>query len=386
MRLDPMSLSTMAGLLALAIGALLLGLRHQYAGRIPGLLAWGGALLLFTAGTAAYLLHRVLPMELAMILGNALLLLGAALLVLGSQRFLGRRMQWRPYLLLCACSLAVIAWFLFVMPDYRVRVSTFTGSLAAMAFAHRRLLLLHGHGWASGFTAGVLLCLSAVMVTRGVLTWWVDGPDTTIYMPSVVQGVYIATFGFAVLLLGIGILFMVTERVRAEFERIASYDGLTHTLTRRSWMAAAQLALSGAGSPHMALLMLDVDDFKKINDEQGHQAGDAVLVALAGVLTQTVPAASLVGRYGGEEFVVLLMDRSARQVRDVAEALRLAIASHPALGCTVSIGLAMADEADRSMDRLIQRADSVLYQAKRQGRNRVVEAVAGRMPEKRVPA
>ena len=383
-----MSLSTMAGLLALVIGALLLGLRHQYAGRIPGLLPWGGALLMFTAGTAAFMLHRVLPVGLAMMLGNALLLFGSALLVLGSQRFLGRRMQWRPYLLLCACSLGVMAWFLFVVPDYRVRVSTFTGCLTVMALAHRRLLLCHGQGWASAFTAGVLLCFSVLMVARGVLTWWLDGPDTTIYMPSVVQGVYIATFGFAVLLLGIGILFMATERVRAEFERIASHDGLTHTLTRRSWMAAAQVALSGAGAgdPRVALLMLDVDDFKKINDEQGHQAGDAVLVALAGVLTQTAPAGSLVGRYGGEEFVVLLMDRSARHVRDVAEALRLAIASHPALGCTVSIGLAMAEEADRSMDRLIQRADGVLYQAKRQGRNRVVEAAEGGISAERVAA
>ncbi|RYF72779.1 MAG: GGDEF domain-containing protein [Comamonadaceae bacterium] len=374
MRLDPLSLSIMAGLMALVIGLLLLGLRRQYATLIPGLLSWGVALLMFTAGTASYLLNHVLPMGLATLPGNALLLFGFALLSLGSQRFVGRPVRWRGYVLLCTVSLSVIAFFLLVVPDYRVRISAFTATLAFIAMAHGCLLLRDARGAASRFTAAVLLGVSVLMAARGTVTWWIDRADMHIYMPSPVQGAYLATFGFAVLLLGVGLLFMATERVRAEFEFIASHDGLTHALTRRSWMASAETALHAPGSRPVALLMLDVDDFKKINDEHGHQAGDRVLVALAAVLTRALPADGVLGRYGGEEFVILLTGPSAERARDVAEAMRLAVASQPFLGCTVSVGLALTGGSERSLDLLIQRADRALYQAKRQGRNQVVEA------------
>ncbi|WP_225783224.1 GGDEF domain-containing protein [Xenophilus sp. Marseille-Q4582] len=372
--LDPKSLSTMAGLMALVVGLLLLGLRRPHAQRVPGLRHWGIALLSYAAGTACYLLTHAFAPRLATLPGNALLLVGFALLLLGSERFLGRPARWWPWMLLCGASLALIAWFSFVRPDYRVRIAAFTWTLALIGGAHLQLLLRHGQGWAARFTAGVLLCLSALMAARGTVTWWVDRPEMHIYTPSAVQGAYLATFSVAVLLLGVGVLFMATERVRAEFEFIASHDGLTQTLTRRSWMAAAQAALARPGGAVTAVFMLDVDDFKKINDERGHPAGDEVLAALAAVLKQALPADGVLGRYGGEEFAVLLTGPSAPHARAVAEGLRRAVAAHGALRCTVSIGLVRVARGPHSPDALIRRADEALYQAKRQGRNRVVEA------------
>lgn len=376
--LDPMSLSTMAGMMAMVIGVLLLILRRHYPARLPGILHWGAGLLMFTGGTTLYLVNHLLQLGLTTLPGNAMLLTGFALLLMGSQRFVGRRVTWLRWMLLCAASVALSAWFMFVVPDYRVRISLFTGTLAFLALAHMALLLRHCRSWASRYTAGVLFCVSAVMVARGLVTWWVDSPDMHIYLSSRVQGAYLASFGFSVLLLGTGVLFMATERIRAESELIASRDDLTQTLTRRSWMAGAHQALAASpGRQPVAVLMLDIDDFKKINDQQGHLAGDHVLVALAGAMAQALPAGGLLGRFGGEEFIVLLVGRHAQQAREVAEDLRHAVARQGELGCTVSIGLATASSGDHTLERLIQRADQVLYQAKRQGRNQVVVSEEG---------
>ena len=373
-RLDPLSLSTMAGLMALILGVLLLGLRHAYPERIRGLVPWGLALLLFTAGTVLHLIGHALTLTVATLFGNALLQAGFVLLMVGTQRFLGRPVRWLGALVLCLCSLALLAWFLMVTPDYRMRITVFNWAMACVGLAHMRLVLRHGSGWTSYFMVGVLLCLSGVMITRGLATWWADAPDMHIYMPSSVQGAYLAAFSFAVLLLGVSVLLMATDRVRAEFEFIASHDGLTHTLTRRSWMAAAQAALARPARKPLAVLMLDVDDFKKINDMQGHLAGDRVLASLAGVVAQAMPTDGVLGRYGGEEFIILLEGPAAQAARRVAEELREAVAAQPGLGCTVSIGLATASRNETSLDALIQRADEALYQAKHQGRNQVVEA------------
>lgn len=376
MRLDPVSMSTMAGLMSLVIGALLLGLPRRYPERIPGLRAWGMALLMYAVGTASYLLDHVLPTGLATVPGNALLIFGFALLMAGTRRFLGRPKPRAALLWLCGVSLGVIAFFQFVVPDYRMRISVFTGTLAFIALAHLRLVLRHGQGGASRFMAGVLACLSLVMLARGVLTWWVDRPDMHIYTPSSVQGVYVASYAFAVLLLGVGVLFMATERVRAEFEYMATHDGLTQALTRRSWMSRAEQALAEPGQPLVAVLMLDLDHFKRINDAQGHQAGDRVLATLARVMADALPPGAALGRYGGEEFVILLQGDAATQALEVAEHLRLAVQAR-ALGTTVSIGLALAGTADRSLDLLIQRADRALYRAKGQGRNQVQQGDEG---------
>lgn len=376
--LDPMSLSAMAGMMAMVIGVLLLLLRRQYPARLPGILLWGSGLLMFTGGTLLYLVNHLFRFGLTTLPGNAMLLCGFALLLMGSQRFVGRPVTWRRLMLWCVCSVSVIAWFLFEVPDYRVRITTFTWTLAGLALLHMRLLLRHRSSWASRYTAGVLLCLGLLMLARGTGTWWVDAPDMHIYQSSRVQGAYLASFGFAVLLLGVGMLFMATERIRAESERIASRDDLTQTLTRRSWMARAHQALAaGPGRQPVAVLMLDIDDFKKINDQQGHLAGDHVLAALAGAMARALPADGLLGRYGGEEFIVLLTGPSAQRAREVAEDLRQAVAVQDELGCTVSIGLATAVRDGGPLERLIQRADQVLYQAKRQGRNQVVVAGEG---------
>ena len=129
---------------------------------------------------------------------------------------------------------------------------------------------------------------------------------------------------------------------------------------------------------HAAILMLDLDYFKMVNDTYGHDAGDAVLTALAAVLKQSVRAADLVIRYGGEEFMIILLDtcgeaaeRVAEKIRAMVEELQVAI-NGVVLKKTISIGIADFPDDSETFWQAVKFADVALYQAKEQGRNRVV--------------
>ena len=125
----------------------------------------------------------------------------------------------------------------------------------------------------------------------------------------------------------------------------------------------------------MALLVVDLDHFKRVNDTYGHPAGDAVLKALASILTQGVRESDIICRYGGEEFLILLPVTDAAAALALAERVRASVDAVPDTperpACTTSIGVACVQAGDTSFDALIGRADAALYRAKAGGRNRV---------------
>lgn len=170
------------------------------------------------------------------------------------------------------------------------------------------------------------------------------------------------------------------QQKQRDLERLSRLDGLTGLFNRNTFVELAKQELDRAlrqGSA-TAILLLDLDYFKLINDTWGHPAGDAVLRNVALVASATVRSTDLVGRLGGEEFIVLLPGTSLDAARKLAEKLRLRLQASPtpwessSISATVSIGLAgtLASEK-RSFDALYIEADKALYIAKLRGRNRV---------------
>jgi diguanylate cyclase len=168
---------------------------------------------------------------------------------------------------------------------------------------------------------------------------------------------------------------------RAEaLEQLAHRDGLTGLGNRRMLDARFPEMVEAARATEapLAVIMLDLDFFKRINDTLGHSMGDRVLMEVAKLLRSHTRPGDLLSRAGGEEFVIALPGSSAKTAMMVCERLRSSIFEfewatlHPTLSLTVSVGLACAPEYD--MTTLIDRADSAMYRAKRAGRNRVVVA------------
>lgn len=165
-------------------------------------------------------------------------------------------------------------------------------------------------------------------------------------------------------------------------ERLAATDPLTGLSNRRAFFDGATAVLSSArrGGVPVALVVLDIDRFKGINDTWGHKAGDLVIRAVAEVLTRATRTGELVGRLGGEEFALLLPGSDADTAADRAESLRRAVGGLAVEACrgravTVSIGVAVIDPAEEAtIDAALERADHALYESKEAGRDRVTLA------------
>lgn len=172
----------------------------------------------------------------------------------------------------------------------------------------------------------------------------------------------------------------VEERTR-ELELLASKDPLTGLSNRRELMQVLERDLAQARRYNYGLvaLMLDIDNFKQLNDRYGHQGGDAVLLSIAGIFKAQSRASDVVGRYGGEEFLILMPQTSSEEAPRFAHRLLETLrSSEVALNggstmVTCSIGIAVA-HPDDDVDTLVGRADEALYKAKAQGKDRAVLA------------
>ncbi|KLD65855.1 GGDEF domain-containing protein [Dyella japonica] len=182
-------------------------------------------------------------------------------------------------------------------------------------------------------------------------------------------------FEAIVLSLGLADRALMMRRDRHMVQELADNDALTNVLNRRAWTESMQKVLGNCGAQPIALLFLDLDHFKMLNDRQGHAAGDRALVAVADALRSELRPHDLLGRYGGEEFVAMLFGVEQNQAMQVATRLcrrvyRLEIpVNQTGLVLSVSIGIAMRTHED-TVDTLVERSDLAMYRAKLAGRNR----------------
>lgn len=185
---------------------------------------------------------------------------------------------------------------------------------------------------------------------------------------------------------------LVLTPIRREYERrlrtelraqalgwLATTDSLTRSLNRRGLVEALREAMGHAaryGRP-LSIAMADIDHFKRINDTYGHEAGDTVLTRIAAILSQEVRLPDRVGRYGGEEFLIILPETKLDAAQTMAERVRASVSTADfALGrtritVTISIGVTQLEPGE-TMKQLLSRVDHVMYEAKAAGRDRVV--------------
>jgi diguanylate cyclase (GGDEF)-like protein len=168
-------------------------------------------------------------------------------------------------------------------------------------------------------------------------------------------------------------------QLKSNFEKLSQVDALTGVLNRRFFMETAviQLDRSERLKSGSALLMMDLDFFKKVNDTYGHLAGDKVLQVTAAIIKGVLRPYDILGRYGGEEFVVFASDTGEENAKKLAERIRLAVAKEPIIfekaeiSATISIGVTALNPSS-TLNRAINYADQALYEAKNSGRNKVI--------------
>jgi diguanylate cyclase (GGDEF)-like protein len=221
-----------------------------------------------------------------------------------------------------------------------------------------------------GVLAALTLARSAIFALRGA---------DNVYSGLFSQ-VYYAYASLAAVLLAMSMLWLVFERLAGQLATLATRDALTRVLNRSGLDDALARHFGRRQAPPVTLLSLDIDHFKRINDNHGHATGDAVLRDVADALRRNVRPGDLVARMGGEEFCVCCPDCPAADAGALAERLRLAVATlaTPAgdaaapIGCTISIGISRPCGTLADWQHTAAAADAALYAAKAGGRNRVV--------------
>ncbi len=356
--------------------AVVLGfLRRNYPSTVRGLGDWaGGTSFLFFGGLAAASRGKS-PELVSITTANFLIFAGVYLQYVGSQRFFGRTPRLARGLWVIAALTLVSAWYTLVEPNYRPRLMIYVIVMTTVFILHAALIYRHGtRNFAHWFAFLVLLAGIGSQILRFTTAWLM--PLGTGILDNTPQNlIYVIAHPFVMLLFAISLILLATDRVRAEFEHLATHDSLTNALTRRHLTEICQQELQRCQrhSRVMSALLIDVDHFKAINDTRGHQTGDLVLVQFVTAVHTLLRSADVMGRLGGEEFVVLLPETPMEVALVVAERIRTKVAelTEPA-PFTVSIGVTTNLPIGDTVDALLARADAAMYRAKDKGRNQVV--------------
>jgi len=374
------SLMLVSGLMTLSLSVVARDQEHD------GLKKWALAIALETVGWLLISLRDTIPDAVSILLANLLMATAQALKLAAYYEY--RRRAWPRW----QCLLPVaVAGLLFGLLPYSAHLPRI---ILGSAFYSMQLVLMlralyadhesrTGRAWGLMFYSSIAML--AILVTRAVTaaTNYIEfATHPSSITPNPIQlGVFAGIMAFA-MLGSLGFILMIKERSDREMRSLAMTDPLTRIFNRRAFMAQAEKELASAertGLP-VAFLMIDIDHFKPVNDKYGHAVGDAVLIHVAQLLSTTLRKQDTLGRYGGEEFCILLPCTDDYGAVALADKLRRAVADTELdvglerISVTISLGISVWDEGCEPSDckRILAQADQALYQAKAGGRDRCV--------------
>lgn len=384
LELDPRTLA----LYTTAISALLavLSLLYGQATRVyPGYNWWVASLALFSLAIGSIGLRGMVPGWITFYGPTVLGLLAILAILEGQQRFSGSASRTWPWWF----SAAVIPVFMLVLDSDPVspRAAGAAG-VGLLAFVTAGFFVRNAPPklrTASRWCAALLAWFGLMRLLRaGWFLYMGDGYD--VLGPSSASILSYAVNAIFVTLWGFGFMFLCAARVETELDesrealrQLSRKDALTGLANRRAFFddVSEELARAQRNRQPVAMLMIDIDRFKEINDSLGHAVGDQVLLTVANCLQRELGTRDILARIGGEEFAALLVHTPAPQAKLTAERLRATVAAartgdrdeQPAV--TVSIGVAVSEDGARGVEELLRAADQTLYGAKHAGRNRV---------------
>ncbi|MCU0072437.1 GGDEF domain-containing protein [Pseudomonas koreensis] len=376
MALDPLTMLTISTALA-AAAALYLAVEWRSI-REPSLLFWSAGFATITVGSSLALLRANGYPLIGIWFANGLLVVAHWLFLLGVARFTQRRLSRAWYLMF-------LLWLaLLLLPESPSwsKIMLMANSLLVAVLMLRASLLLRPHGKSLSVGAVqlryVLLIHGVFYFTKAIIAVI---PGTLIDLASL-RGeiIQISLVEGAMAIMLIALSMTGTERYRREKQiaELAARDPLTALYNRRALEVRAPRLLDEVSNTRPgALLLIDIDNFKQINDLYGHTAGDRLLIALSEMIRAVLPKGALAARLGGDEFVMLLGDASHAQIMVLGSALREQFQQMTSQtystpqAVTLSIGAKVFDQPPASLAALIEQGDSALYESKRGGRNRI---------------
>jgi len=352
-----------------------------------GLRLWAIALAMESAAWTSAALRGHIPDAMSIVCANMLLVTAQSVKLAAIHEYRGMGWPRRQCLVPLIAMQALLS--LLDVADLRNRIIYGSLIYAAQMFLLARALRQEeatrgGRAW--WLIYGVTLTLVPMLLTRAAVAMAGVGsfaaPQST-FAPNAVQLLVFVSVVALDLLGAMGFILLVKERAEREVLHLAMTDGLTGIFNRRAFMDRAdrELAIAQRNRQPLSLLMFDIDHFKRVNDTYGHAAGDAVLVEISKLVTNRLRKQDTFGRYGGEEFCILLPATSDVGVMVVAEELRRVVESaqlkvgQDTLSVTISIGISVCHvqcAGCPDFGKILKDADRALYQSKEKGRNQTI--------------
>jgi diguanylate cyclase (GGDEF)-like protein len=376
MALDPPTMLTLSIALA-AAAALYLAIEWRSV-REPSLLFWSAGFATITVGSTLALLRGIGLLLIGIWFANGLLVVAHGLFLMGVLRFTQARVS-RAWLLIVVvwCGLLLLP----VGPQWS-KVMLMVNSLLVALLTLKASFLLRPHGKSLSVGAVQLryvllihglfyLAKAIIAITPGTLI------DLATFGGLIIQ-ISLVEGAMAIMLIALSMTGTVRYRREERIAQLAARDPLTALYNRRALeVRATHLFKHVSPARPGALLLIDIDNFKLVNDLHGHAAGDRLLVALSEMIRAVLPERSLAARLGGDEFVILLSDASSERVVAVGGQLRTQFqafaeqAMPTPQAVTLSIGANVFDQPPASLAALIEQGDVALYQSKRGGRDSI---------------
>lgn len=369
---DPTTILLMATLMAGAMSVVLYSAHLNFPKEIHGLRDWAQALVLLVGGVVMFALHG--NSNIMLLFANVVMTWGLGLMMIGTERFYAVRPSWWLFHLSWVCIAVLLGYWMWIAPNFLTRVAI--SSVVVFTLHARAIFVILKHGdrhFSMWFFVTLMVIESIMVAVRGILAV-ASNNDVNLLGNGVFASLYLATAQFMTLMMTVGFMTVCTRRLQVTLERRSTMDPLTQTLNRRGFsdIYAKEHALMRREGTFMTMLNIDIDHFKKINDNFGHAVGDCVLVDIAQMIAKALRASDHVARFGGEEFVVLLPATGLERGLHIAERIQLTLRTvRPEVPpYTVSIGVACQSSAEEGLDALLIRADKALYCAKERGRDR----------------
>ena len=379
--LDAHSLVFAGGVSAFMTMLALVAARRGFPASIRGLELWAAGSCAQALGAFFLTFSGLLPEWTTVLFGHSLLVLGQALMYHAIRRFRGDRP--RPELVYTPAAFVffgvTVFWLLADMIHVRAAIYA-AGIFIPLALSVHLLLT----GFRERLRQPAQLAAAAFTTIAGLLLYQaVNSSALEISMLDAVNFGYIlfvALYGGLNVLATFGFLLMANERLRDEIEHMATLDSLTEVFNRRTFMKLTELELarSARTGSSASLVFIDMDRFKQINDMHGHGTGDRILLEFVRCNRQVLRRQDIFGRFGGDEFCLLLPETGMREALMVSERVRAATAAIRVDGggqpvpCTVSAGISGTEIHGPDLDAILRGADQALYAAKRTGWDRTM--------------
>lgn len=368
MVISPAVIAIISAIVSLCMGITLILISGIYPNTIKGPKMWGISCLMLSATVPMFLLRGYAPELISIVLANFLIFTAYLFMCKGCEYFLKTNYLSRnKIILLLASFLFILIWFTYANPNVDWRIFFLGAYCTSILGLQIKIFRDSPKSVARMFILVSTSILLIAQLSRCISVLLGFHQPQSIYDVSVALIIYVSTPSVLVPLMTIGFILLICQRYNQNLSYISRHDGLTGSLNKKAFLEVLedQILHAKRYKTKFSLVMMDLDDFKSINDQFGHLMGDAVLKDFVDKAKTCLRETDYIARFGGDEFVAILTNTEMNQAKLVVERIeKLAASTDLKVTWSISSGISEWMFEEDTVENVINRADKALYISK----------------------